>query len=201
MKEGLNMHYPNNIPGFYPQNRRNPYEENFNDSMEHMDLMGQINQMNIQPTPETTIPKPPSGAGPTPTISETQPPRLVSPIDIEGLNLPPGSPLLPQVYPTPPHFSVPGNPLLPEKYKEILSYENLQYMNGFIRTQIGKECMVTIVIGTSGTLASRLGYLIGVGINYILIQEACSESIVVLDFYSIRIIQFTGKKCPVNLFI
>lgn len=72
-------------------------------------------------------------------------------------------------------------------------------MNGFLRTQIGKECMVVSTLGASGNVVSRIGYLIGVGINYLLLQDACSESIMVVDFYSIHLVQIMGKRCPVNL--
>ncbi|HZK01967.1 MAG TPA: hypothetical protein VFC96_03790 [Anaerovoracaceae bacterium] len=109
-----------------------------------------------------------------------------------------GTPI-PIVEPEPPHFSVPSNPLLPNEYKEILSYENLQYMNGFLRTQIGKECMVVSALGASGNVVTRIGYLIGVGLNYLLLQDGCSESIMVIDFYSIHLVQLMGKRCPVNL--
>lgn len=105
------------------------------------------------------------------------------------------------VIPEPPHFQVPSNPLLPEEYKEVLSYENMQYMNGFLRTQIGKECQVFMSIGTAGTTQTRLGYLIGVGINYILLQDPCSMEITVIDFYSVRVVVFMGTRCPVNLLI
>lgn len=134
-------------------------------------------------------------------VIEPAPPSLVRPIDFP---LPEGTVIgtqTPAVIPTPPHYLVPGNPLLPEEYKEILSYENMQYLNGFMRTQIGKECLVSLNIGTGGLIASRVGYLIGVGINYFLLQSTCSEEILACDFYSLRMVQFFGKRCPVNLLI
>lgn len=148
------------------------------------------------PAPTTQVPAP----TPATVTYETQR-RLVEPIEIEGLETPVGGSILPIVQPKPPHFSVPSNPLLPAEYHEILSYENLQYMNGFLRTQIGRECIVSLAIGTGGTVAARLGYLIGVGVNYILLQDSCSEEITVCDFYSIRLVQILGKRCPVNLLI
>ncbi|GAB1477151.1 hypothetical protein MASR2M70_19870 [Bacillota bacterium] len=126
---------------------------------------------------------------------------LVQTIEFTGTESPFGSTGMPVVAPKPPHFSVPSNPLLPGEYKEIISYENLQYMNGFLRTQIGKECMVVMTLGASGNVVSRLGYLIGVGINYLLLQDSCSEGIIVCDFYAIHLVQIFGKRCPVNLFI
>jgi len=138
---------------------------------------------------------------PVQTGIPSQPAPLVSPIEYAGPEVPFGSTLMPIVTPEPPHFSVPSNPLLPPQYKEILSYENLQYMNGFLRTQIGKECMVVSALGASGNVVSRIGYLIGVGINYLLLQDGCSESIMAIDFYSIHLVQIMGKRCPVNLAI
>ena len=50
-----------------------------------------------------------------------------------------GSSVQPEgVLPNAPEFQVPNNPLLPPGYQEVINYENLQYMNGFLRTQIGK---------------------------------------------------------------
>lgn len=126
---------------------------------------------------------------------------LVQPVEINVTETPLSATGEPTVIPAPPHFQVPSNPLLPGEYKEILSYDNLQYMNGFLRTQIGKECMASMSIGTAGTFASRLGYLVGVGINYFILQDPCSEEILVVDFFSLRMIQFFGKRCPVNLLI
>ncbi len=124
---------------------------------------------------------------------------LVEPIDFTSPKQSFTSSVMPVVSPEPPHFSVPSNPLLPGEYKEVLTYESLQYMNGFLRTQIGKECLVTMTVGAGGGLLSRLGYLVGVGINYLLLQDACSDEILVCDFYCVKLVQLMGKRCPVNL--
>ncbi len=145
----------------------------------------------------------PEPASPAPRVQQppTAQPPLVQTIEYTGPESTFGTTGIPIVTPSPPHFSVPSNPLLPLRYKEILSYDNLQYMNGFLRTQIGKECMVTMSFGSSGSAVTRLGYLIGVGINYLLLQEPCSEAIIVCDFYSINLVQIFGKRCPVNLLV
>ena len=191
MEEGFNMHYPYDLFESYPPDRKLPPFE------------GNLNEPLIRPVQNTQdiIPTVPETQPPTDGAAVEGPPRLVKTVEFEGPEMPFGGSLLPTVTPEPPHFSVPSNPLLPEQYKEIISYENLQYLNGFMRTQIGKECLVTIAIGASGTLASRKGYLVGVGINYIILIDSCSEDITVLDFYSIRLIEFYGKRCPVKLYI
>lgn len=135
-----------------------------------------------------------------PRPSGTQPP-LVRPVRFEGPETPLVSTGVPTVIPEPPHFLVPSNPLLPPEYEEILSYDSLQYMNGFLRTQIGKECLVSLSVGTSGSVLSRLGYLIGVGLNYLLLQDACSNEILVCDFYSVKLVQILGERCQPNIFI
>jgi hypothetical protein len=105
-----------------------------------------------------------------------------------------GTSLMPMVIPDPPIYEIPSNPLLPNEYKEYLTYENIQYMNSFLRTQIGKPCSVEFLIGTTG-LATRIGYLVGVGINYILLQDSCSGEVTVCDFFSVRFVRFFGEFC------
>lgn len=89
------------------------------------------------------------------------------------------------VLPEAPQFAVPNNPLLPPGYQEILNYENLQYLNGFLRTQIGRYIRVDQLVGSS-LIEDRYGYLIGVGINYILLQEMGTGNISVVDYFSIK---------------
>ena len=89
------------------------------------------------------------------------------------------------VLPENPQFQVPANPLLPPGYQEVLNYENLQYMNGFLRTQIGKYLRVEQLV-TSNQIEDRFGYLVGVGLNYILLQQAGTGNISAIDYYSIK---------------
>lgn len=67
--------------------------------------------------------------------------------------------------------------------------DNLQYLNGFLRTQIGRPVLVTFLIGTN-TLTDRSGILLGVGINYILINETQTDDVLACDFYNIKFIRF-----------
>ena len=65
--------------------------------------------------------------------------------------------------------------------------ESMQYMNGFLRTQLGKRVRVQFLIGTNSFL-DKMGKLIGVGANYILLQEAMSDDVLVCDFFTIKFV-------------
>lgn len=67
--------------------------------------------------------------------------------------------------------------------------ESIQYLNGFIRTQIGRRITVTFLIG-SNTLEEKTGFLLGVGANYILINELDTNDLTACDFYNIKFIRF-----------
>lgn len=67
--------------------------------------------------------------------------------------------------------------------------ESIQYLNGFIRTQIGRRINVTFLVG-SNTLEEKNGYLLGVGANYILINEIDTNDLTACDFYNIKFIRF-----------
>ena len=67
--------------------------------------------------------------------------------------------------------------------------ESIQYLNGFIRTQIGRRITVTFLVG-SNMLEEKSGYLLGVGANYILINELDTNDLTACDFYNIKFIRF-----------
>ena len=89
------------------------------------------------------------------------------------------------VTPGAPSFQVPSNPLLPPGYQETLDYSSLQYVNGFYRTQIGRYVRVDQLLG-SNNITQQEGFLIGVGYNYILLQEGFTRNVLVVDIYSIK---------------
>ena len=95
------------------------------------------------------------------------------------------APAYPIVFPESPTFNVPSNPLLPEEYREVLDYNAIQYMNGFFRTQIGRYVRVEQLTG-SNIIEDYDGFLIGVGINYIILQDYSSSNIRGLDIYGIK---------------
>lgn len=151
-------------------------------------------------------PFPPVTEAPYPSVSMpegvTQMPEALNPImpttpypaDLApgGPSNPAGptrNPLIPNVFPNVPTFVVPNNPLLPPGYQEVLDYDSLQYMNGFLRTQIGRPCEVEFQVG-SNSMVVRSGRLIAVGINYILLQEIETNDVLTCDFYGIKFVRF-----------
>lgn len=101
-----------------------------------------------------------------------------------GGNLAPAQ-TYPIVLPSNPTFTVPANPLLPPEYNEILDYNSIQYLNGIFRTQIGRYVRVQQLVG-SNIIQDYDGFLIGVGINYIILQEYANANITILDIYGIK---------------
>lgn len=67
--------------------------------------------------------------------------------------------------------------------------ESIQYLNGFIRTQIGRRVQVDFLIGNN-EIVTKDGYLLGVGANYILLNEIGTNDITACDFYNIKFIRF-----------
>lgn len=67
--------------------------------------------------------------------------------------------------------------------------ESLQYLNGFLRTQIGRRVSIDFLVG-SNTIITKLGFLLGVATNYILINELDTNDITTCDFYNIKFIRF-----------
>ncbi|MEG0115378.1 MAG: hypothetical protein RSA00_03035, partial [Hydrogenoanaerobacterium sp.] len=67
--------------------------------------------------------------------------------------------------------------------------QSLQYLNGFLLTQIGKRVTVEFLIG-SNTMVTKTGTLLGVGANYILISEFPTNNLLSCDFFSIKFITF-----------
>ena len=69
------------------------------------------------------------------------------------------------------------------------SNEGIEYLNGLIRTQIGRRASIDFLLGTSG-MVTKDGYILGVGSNYILINEVDTDDITACDFYNIKFIKF-----------
>lgn len=86
-----------------------------------------------------------------------------------------------------PSFNVPSHPMVPPEYEQTIDYDSIQYMNGFLRTQIGRYVRVEQLIG-SGNTEERFGFLVGVGNNYLLLQDISDGNILVVDFYSIKFV-------------
>jgi hypothetical protein len=97
----------------------------------------------------------------------------------------PINPLLPRILPTSSTLTVPANPLLPAQFATTLDYESLQYLNGYLRTQIGKYVEAEFLVGSTN-ITMRSGRLAGVGLNYILIEELSTGDVSACDFYNIK---------------
>lgn len=84
-----------------------------------------------------------------------------------------------------PGFLVPRNPLTPPGYREVLDFNQVQYIQGFYQTQIGHFVRVDHLMGTS-LIETTFGFLTSVGINYITVQDPDTPNITSIDIYSIK---------------
>lgn len=82
-----------------------------------------------------------------------------------------------------------STPITPMNQPMPLTVENLMYLNGYLRTQIGRKVTVEFLVGTS-TIVDRTGILLEVGANYILINETETDDILACDFYNIKFVRF-----------
>lgn len=78
---------------------------------------------------------------------------------------------------------------LPTGGSMAVTPESLQFHNGFLRSQIGRRVSVDFHMG-SGTIIQKSGYLLGVGQDYILINELDTNDITSCDYYNIKFIRF-----------
>lgn len=83
-------------------------------------------------------------------------------------------------------IKVPQSPLTPSGYQEEIDSQALQSFNGFLRTQIGRYMRVEQLV-TSDRTEDRLGFLVGVGTNFIILQDITTGNIMVIDIFSIRL--------------
>lgn len=85
-----------------------------------------------------------------------------------------------------PSVILPQSPLSPNGYQEEIDNTALQSFNGFLRTQIGRYMRVEQLV-TSDRTEDRLGFLVGVGSNFIILQDITTGNILVIDIFSIRL--------------
>lgn len=67
--------------------------------------------------------------------------------------------------------------------------EELNNLNGFIKTQIGRKVTVDFLLGTN-TLVSKTGYLVGIASDFIVLNEENTNDITTCDFDNIKFIRF-----------
>ena len=66
--------------------------------------------------------------------------------------------------------------------------ERGQYLNGFMRSRLGRRMTVEFLMGEGG-LISRTGRLLAVGYNYIILGEDGSRDYTACDFYNIKFVK------------
>jgi hypothetical protein len=64
---------------------------------------------------------------------------------------------------------------------------NIGYTQAYLKTLIGKNVIITFLIGTDST-TDRLGVILGVGISYILIKPEGTDDVMLCDIYSIKFV-------------
>lgn len=73
--------------------------------------------------------------------------------------------------------AAPGSPVI----------QDINYIQGYLRTQIGKRVRATFLLGT-GTLQDRTGILESVGISYIILRNEETNTKEMADIYSIKFV-------------
>ena len=69
----------------------------------------------------------------------------------------------------------------------IVSTDSLQYMNSYLRTQVGKMAEIEFLVGNNNTAIKR-GYIINVGANYIILRELNGNGKIICDYYNIKFV-------------
>lgn len=80
-------------------------------------------------------------------------------------------------------------PIEPYNQPYPITVQNIQYLNGFIRSQVGRRVHVEFLIGTSN-IVEKDGYLVAVGANFILLNPLDTKDILACDFYNIKFMKF-----------
>lgn len=71
--------------------------------------------------------------------------------------------------------------------------QDINYTQGYLRTQIGKRVRITFLLGT-GTLQDRTGILENVGISYVIIRNLETNSKELADIYSIKFVEIFDRQ-------
>lgn len=82
--------------------------------------------------------------------------------------------------------AIPQTPLTTQAYTAMLDPTDLQQYIGFLQTQIGRYMRIEQLIG-SNTIEQRFGFLVGVGSNFIILQEITTGNIMLIDLFSIKL--------------
>ena len=85
-----------------------------------------------------------------------------------------------------PMFTVPQTPMTTQQFQETIDSTDVQSYLGFMRTQMGRYMRIEQLMG-SNNIEQRFGFLVGLGTNYIILQEITSGNIMVVDLFTIRL--------------
>lgn len=99
-----------------------------------------------------------------------------------------------------PTVSLPQSPMTTSEFTETIGLTDVQAYTGFLRTQIGRFMRIEQLIG-SNVIEDRYGYLVGVGTNFVVLQEMFTGNIMIIDLFSIKLtyIYFTDAPAiPAN---
>lgn len=83
-------------------------------------------------------------------------------------------------------FTVPQTPMTTLEFQETIDTTDVQSYLGFMRTQIGRYMRLEQLMG-SNNVEQRFGFLVGLGSNYLILQEITSGNIMVVDLFTIRL--------------
>ena len=88
-------------------------------------------------------------------------------------------------------MQIPMTGAAPVDYDMLLTTPvlNIEYTQGYLKSQIGQKIKVEFLIGTN-MLVDREGTLIDVGISYIIIREVETDDLLLCDIYSIKFVRF-----------
>lgn len=85
-----------------------------------------------------------------------------------------------------PYITIPQTPMTTQELTETIDITDVQSYLGFLRTQIGRYMRVEQLMG-SNIVENRYGFLVGIGSNFIILQEITSGNIMVVDLFTIRL--------------
>ncbi len=71
--------------------------------------------------------------------------------------------------------------------QNYITSESIQYLNGFLRTQIGRTIEVHFMAGNEIIVVS--GVLLGVGSDFLLINERGTNNLATCDFFNIKFVR------------
>lgn len=80
-------------------------------------------------------------------------------------------------------------PIMPYNQQFPVTGESIEYLNGFLRTQLGRRVKLEFIVGASN-LESRDGILLAIGANFILINPENSNDLMTCDFYNLKFVTF-----------